>query len=85
MHRIVLSCAVAVVSVLQPAKEDSGAYGFTEVMIPMRDGIGLQTVIVAPNGVHAPLPILLRRTPYGVPTKAFDAVPEDLKALAADG
>ncbi len=54
-------------------------------MIPMRDGVRLQTVIIAPTGLNTPLPILLRRTPYGVPTKAFDAVPEDLKALAADG
>jgi putative CocE/NonD family hydrolase len=101
MHRIVLLCAVAVASMsfpaafagqseaaepaLQPGKSDSGAYAFTEVMIPMRDGIRLQTVIITPIGVNTPLPILLRRTPYGVPTKAFDAVPEDLKALAADG
>lgn len=38
-----------------------------EVMIPMRDGIHLQTVIFTPKQQRSPLPILLRRTPYGVP------------------
>jgi len=69
----------------QSGQSDSGPYSFTEVMIPMRDGIRLQTVIIAPKGLNKPLPILLRRTPYGVPTKAFDAVPDSIKALAADG
>jgi len=37
-----------------------------EVMIPMRDGVHLQTVIFTPKQSSGPLPILLRRTPYGV-------------------
>jgi len=41
-------------------------YAATEVMIPMRDGVKLHTKIVAPRGNHAPLPILLQRTPYGI-------------------
>ena len=35
-------------------------------MIPMRDGVHLQTVIITPANQAGPLPILLRRTPYGV-------------------
>jgi putative CocE/NonD family hydrolase len=58
---------------------------FTEVMIPMRDGVRLQTVILAPADAAGPLPILLNRTPYGVPDEALQAIPENLKALAADG
>ncbi|HEY2464746.1 MAG TPA: CocE/NonD family hydrolase [Steroidobacteraceae bacterium] len=101
MSRITLLCAVVAMSMSCPAaiagqspadkptvplgQSDSGPYSFTEAMIPMRDGIRLQTVIIAPNGVHKPLPILLRRTPYGVPTKAFDAIPDNIKPLAADG
>jgi putative CocE/NonD family hydrolase len=42
---------------------------FREVMIPMRDGVRLQTVILSPKDANTPLPILLRRTPYGVFTK----------------
>ncbi|MBV8496293.1 MAG: CocE/NonD family hydrolase [Gammaproteobacteria bacterium] len=33
----------------------------------MRDGVHLQTVILTPLGARGPLPILFRRTPYGVP------------------
>ena len=42
-------------------------YARTEVMIPMRDGVKLQTAIYVPRARHAPLPIILKRTPYGVP------------------
>ncbi|NHO32646.1 CocE/NonD family hydrolase [Acetobacter fallax] len=42
-----------------------------EVMVPMRDGASLQTVIVTPAGQTGPLPILLTRTPYGVPDQAM--------------
>ena len=38
-----------------------------EVMIPVRDGVHLQTVILTPVDQTGPLPILFRRTPYGVP------------------
>ena len=38
-----------------------------EVMIPMRDGIKLQTAIFTPKRAMGPLPILMTRTPYGVP------------------
>jgi putative CocE/NonD family hydrolase len=36
-----------------------------EVMIPMRDGVKLHTVILIPKGSTAPSPIILTRTPYG--------------------
>lgn len=61
------------------------AFSFREVMIPMRDGIRLQTVILTPLDQSAPLPILLSRTPYGVPAKAPDTLPASLKELAQDG
>jgi uncharacterized protein len=35
-----------------------------DVMIPMRDGVALHTVIVIPRGAHG-APMLLTRTPYG--------------------
>ncbi|HWJ92905.1 MAG TPA: CocE/NonD family hydrolase [Flavisolibacter sp.] len=40
-------------------------YNKQEVMIPMRDGIKLYTVIFTPREKTEPLPILLQRTPYG--------------------
>jgi putative CocE/NonD family hydrolase len=42
-------------------------FNYQQVMIPMRDGVRLQTVIMTPADVSGPLPILLMRTPYGVP------------------
>ena len=40
-------------------------YKKSEVMIPMRDGVKLHTVIFSPVGAKNPLPVLLERTPYG--------------------
>jgi putative CocE/NonD family hydrolase len=62
-------------------------FNFQEVMIPMRDGVHLQTVILTPKQANGPLPILLQRTPYGVPEKA-SAVPASYvydEPLVADG
>ncbi|MDB4875008.1 MAG: X-Pro dipeptidyl-peptidase [Gemmatimonadetes bacterium] len=56
-----------------------------EVMIPVRDGVHLQTAILTPVNQTGPLPILFRRTPYGVPDKAPNPVPASLKELAKDG
>jgi putative CocE/NonD family hydrolase len=42
-------------------------FTFQEAMIAMRDGVRLQTVILTPKLQSGPLPMLLRRTPYGVP------------------
>ena len=48
---------------LQPAEQEFD-FAKRDVMIPMRDGIKLHTVILLPKGLtHAPL--LLTRTPYG--------------------
>jgi putative CocE/NonD family hydrolase len=40
-----------------------------EVMIPMRDGVGLHTIIVVPKGARN-APILLTRTPYDASARA---------------
>lgn len=61
------------------------AFTFKEVMIPMRDGARLQTVILAPSNQKGPLPILFRRTPYGVPGRPPEQVPLNVKELAQDG
>jgi hypothetical protein len=50
-------------------------FKYEEVMVPMRDGVRLQTVILTPLDQKGPLPIMLRRTPYGVPDKAPEMAP----------
>src|ERR1043166_9681786 len=56
-----------------------------EVMIPVRDGVRLQTVILTPVDRPGLLPILFRRTPYGVPDQAPTQVSASIKELAQDG
>jgi putative CocE/NonD family hydrolase len=54
-------------------------------MIPMRDGIRLNTVIFTPKNQQEPLPFILERTPYGV---SDDPSPEKhpyIKDMADDG
>ncbi len=51
------------------ADENKVYVNFQEVMIPMRDGVRLQTVVLSPKGARKPLPFVLQRTPYGVPTR----------------
>ena len=77
-----LICGVA-------APESGGSassFKWQEVMIPMRDGIKLQTVVMTPAKQTEALPILLERTPYGVPDKPLpNPVPPSLKELVHDG
>ena len=67
----------------QPAP--APVFTFQEVMVPVRDGVHLQTIILAPVNQSGPLPILFRRTPYGVPDAAPPAVPASYKELMQDG
>jgi uncharacterized protein len=56
-----------------------------EAMIPMRDGVKLQTVIFVPKEAKEALPIILTRTPYGVPQDEKPVVHPRNAALIADG
>lgn len=69
----------------EPATPAEPIFKFEEVMIPVRDGVHLQTVIMTPLKREGPLPILLKRTPYGVPPAAPTSIPPSLKELAEDG
>jgi putative CocE/NonD family hydrolase len=61
------------------------AFTYEKVMVPVRDGVRLETVIMAPANARGPQPILFRRTPYGVPASASAMQSESLKALVKDG
>ena len=56
-----------------------------EVMIAMRDGVRLETVIFTPKQSSGPLPILLRCTPYGVPESERGLDSGIYQDLIADG
>jgi putative CocE/NonD family hydrolase len=69
------------------AKTHGAAHDYEQIdaMIPMRDGVKLETVVFVPKDARAPLPILLQRTPYGVPKDDLTLLSPNLAALRADG
>jgi putative CocE/NonD family hydrolase len=77
-----VSCAAGQEVQAPPAQ---AIFQYQEVMVPVRDGVHLQTVILTPTNATKPLPILFRRTPYGVPEKAPQQMPASMKELAQDG
>lgn len=46
--------------------EEPQWFDVTKTMIPMRDGVRLETVILVPKKAQGPLPIVLARSPYGI-------------------
>jgi putative CocE/NonD family hydrolase len=58
---------------------DAADYDRREVMVAMRDGVKLHTVILVPRGAHR-LPIILTRTPYHADKRAERAVSNRLAA-----
>jgi uncharacterized protein len=60
-------------------------FNYQQVLIPVRDGVHLQTVVLTPVDQSGALPILFRRTPYGVLEKAPTEMPNTLKELSRDG
>lgn len=78
-------------SFVNAQKDSSLLYKKTSVMIPMRDGIKLFTVIIAPVAAKEPSPFLIQRTPYGadvpIPDDSIISIPKEsyLAPLAAEG
>jgi hypothetical protein len=66
------------------AAADSLVLDRAEVMIPMRDGVRLHTVLLRPHGMAGQLPLLMTRTPYGV-AYADAGVRRSYAELARDG
>ena len=68
------------------AKYKPHIFNRQEVMIPVRDGVRLQTVIFTPKKATQPLPFLILRTPYGVPENEDGlAGSGNFQELIADG
>jgi putative CocE/NonD family hydrolase len=59
-------------------------YASRDVMIPMRDGVRLHAKIFSPADQREPLPIIMRRTPYGVENSGRN-LETSYKALADEG
>src|SRR3982751_3205802 len=69
---------------LQQAPNPADRFEVSDVMVPMRDGKRLHTKIFVPRNQGGPLPIIFKRTPYGIQGSAnnFNAY---YKALADEG
>ena len=63
---IVLSPFLSLAAAAGQATPDSVPYQPTDVMVTMRDGTRLHTLILAPRDGGDPLPLLITRTPYGI-------------------
>lgn len=65
--------------------DTSSNYTWREVMIPMRDGIHLHTLVFIPKQSTEKLPFLLVRTPYGIGHGHAPEKNNYIKDMAADG
>ena len=63
---LISTTSAAQIPAIQPQYKPQ-VFARQEVMIPMRDGARLQTVIFTPKQAREGLPFLIARTPYGVP------------------
>jgi len=90
---ILLAASVAFAPLALPANPPQAAttptpqspFTFEKVMVPMRDGARMETVILRPRGRAGPLPILFQRSPYGIPQGAPATIPGGWKSLVEDG
>jgi uncharacterized protein len=85
IYSILVGLVLAAAAVQAQQRPADPAFKLEEVMVPVRDGVRLQTVILTPVNQKGPLPILFRRTPYGVPDQVPKEIPPTLKELAQDG
>jgi len=84
----VLAVVVCGAQAQTPAAPAASEYVRAEVMIPVRDGVKLHTVIFRPPGSEKSgpkLPFLMQRTPYGVDHMTAKAIASGKPLLAASG
>jgi putative CocE/NonD family hydrolase len=88
---ILIAVSLGIIVWLAPAQQPrqkpgdiAPEFDVQEVMIPMRDGIKLHTLIFVPKQHTEPLPIIMSRTPYGIAGSAR-RLGSSYKELAADG
>lgn len=80
---IVLACLATFAPV--SAQQSDSLFARTQAMIPMRDGVRLNTQIYAPSRAGERLPLLLLRTPYGIGELSSAQLTAALPELTADG
>ena len=66
---LLLIVAISVATQESQQSPPKPIFKFEEVMIPVRDGVNMQTVILTPADQQGPLPILFRALHMGSQTK----------------
>jgi uncharacterized protein len=87
MRRRSVPAVLVLLAVLAPAvgrAQVADRYDARDVMIPMRDGVRLNTEILVPRGAISPLPFVFMRTPYSVADAASN-LDGMYRELAEDG
>jgi uncharacterized protein len=78
------AAAAIAITARQAPPSPADAFTVHEAMVPMRDGVKLFTRIFSPKTQTGPLPLIFRRTPYGIDGAAGSFV-RYYKALADEG
>ena len=68
-----------------PASAQQEPFTRVDAMIPMRDGVRLNTLIYSPTRPNEQFPILLLRTPYGIGNATGSQLAARLPELTAEG
>ena len=85
---IPLVIVLALIPIYSRTSQQVGSFNYErrEEMIPMRDGVRLYTIIMAPRSPSARLPFILLRTPYSAARSVGSPFPtEYVRALAEEG
>jgi uncharacterized protein len=83
--QIGIYCLIVGVQLTEGQNAGNVAFDRIEAMVPMRDGVKLFTMILAPKDANEALPILMQRTPYGVDRWSSDRLNTNYRELVADG
>jgi putative CocE/NonD family hydrolase len=67
---VIIGLSAVAVSSVRSQRPAAITFTRTDVMVPMRDGTTLFTVVMRPTGVPGQLPFLMQRTPYGAEPRA---------------
>jgi hypothetical protein len=86
LYTLFIAAFIFAVAFQSHARQEAGpAFDLTNAMIPMRDGVKLNTNIFIPKNAAKPLPIILERTPYQAPDSARGWAQGRYAALVASG
>jgi putative CocE/NonD family hydrolase len=82
---VVLTATAAVLPQQKKSADPLQAFTQRDVMVPMRDGVRLHTLVYVPKESKGPLPFVMVRTPYGIDGRARREFTNYLADLVKEG